>query len=221
MNLVVINSYFLPTLIYTISWNFFQMWLLRNMCFLILLFFCLVAGGQGIFWSWVLKRRSIHKICIKILNITMPHKSLTVSMGCGKMKQIKSDRESSTWFEKSFPIKFSFWVFCIRLSILYQGKCQRVQNSTQVNKIKPKYYSFANDSNSRVAQSQCLGGLLIYFSRQVRNHKRAIWYDVGLISCAFVSTATSIPYQLYAFQIGMKIHVLCTSVIYWKVIEQQ
>lgn len=49
----------------------------------------------------------------------------------------------------------------------------------------------------------------------------AIWYGIGLILCAFVSTATSNPYQLYAFQIGMKIRVLCTSLIYRKVIESK
>lgn len=79
-----------------------------------------------------------------------------------------------------------------------------------------------NNSIFRAAQSQCLGGLLIYFSGLLSNHHQhlAIWYGVGLISCAFVSTATSNPYQLYAFQIGMKIRVLCTSLIYRKVIEQ-
>lgn len=75
----------------------------------------------------------------------------------------------------------------------------------------------------RAAQSQCLGGLLIYFSGQLNNHhqRMAIWYGIGLILCAFVSTTTSNPYQLYAFQTGMKIRVLCTSLIYRKVIGKK
>lgn len=71
----------------------------------------------------------------------------------------------------------------------------------------------------RAAQSQCLGGLLTYFSAQSNGHdqQKAIWYGVGLISCTFVSTAFTNPFQLYAYQIGMQIRVVCTSLIYRKV----
>lgn len=47
----------------------------------------------------------------------------------------------------------------------------------------------------------------------------AIWYAIGLTSCAFVSTAFTNPFLLYAYQIGMQIRVICTSLIYRKVID--
>lgn len=74
----------------------------------------------------------------------------------------------------------------------------------------------------RAVQSQCLGGLLTYFSTQSdSSHQQewAIWYAVGLTSCAFVSTAFTNPFQLYAYQMGMQIRVICTSLVYRKVIQ--
>lgn len=74
----------------------------------------------------------------------------------------------------------------------------------------------------RAAQSQCLGGLLTFFSAQYSNREQqqwAIWYAVGLISCAFVSTAFTNPFLIHAYQMGMQIRVICTSLIYRKVIQ--
>lgn len=92
---------------------------------------------------------------------------------------------------------------------------------SSVNRFSKYIFVFRNGFIFRSAQPQCLGGLLIYFSGQINEHyqQRAILYGVGLIFCSFIATAASNPYLFYAFQIGMKIRVLCTSLIYRKVIE--
>lgn len=72
----------------------------------------------------------------------------------------------------------------------------------------------------RATQSQCLGGLLTYFSTQsnVKLQEMAIWWAVGLTACAFISSAFTNPFSIYAYQMGMQIRVVCTSLIYRKVI---
>lgn len=88
---------------------------------------------------------------------------------------------------------------------------------------------FDFDLFCRAIQAQCLGGLLTFFSTQSDNNQQqhqqhqqqqelAIWYAVGLTSCAFVSTAFTNPFILHAYQMGMQIRVICTSLIYRKVI---
>lgn len=70
----------------------------------------------------------------------------------------------------------------------------------------------------RVAQSQCLGGLVAYFSA-VDNKSNAlpIPYAVGLIACAFLSSSLTNPYLMYTFQKGLQIRVALSAMIYKKV----
>ncbi|XP_031637356.1 probable multidrug resistance-associated protein lethal(2)03659 isoform X2 [Contarinia nasturtii] len=105
----------------------------------------------------------------------------------------------------------------------YQKRRPRILNvirKVYINKIIGLSFIYsAVDIISRAIQAQCLGGLLTFFSAQSKNQQFAIWYAVALTSCAFVSTAFTNPFILYAYQMGMQIRVICTSLIYRKVLK--
>lgn len=140
-------------------------------------------------------------------------------MNFGKSKNAANDHGSSMSFARFTSIKSSVSVYYIQLLISYQGMCNFGKLlHLQFVIIVGCFFSF---SLCRATQAQCLGGLLTYFSAQSSNQfqQMAVWYALGLVSCAFVSTAFTNPFLLYAYQMGMQIRVICTSLIYRKVIH--
>lgn len=76
----------------------------------------------------------------------------------------------------------------------------------------------------RIIQSQCLGGLVTYFSKSNNDaeyssdeQQMTYWYAAGLIFCTVIRSAYSNPFLLYAFQLGLQVRVTITSMIYRKV----
>lgn len=62
---------------------------------------------------------------------------------------------------------------------------------------------------------------MTYFSQShnniMINKHDACWFATGMILCALISTCFTHPYTMYATEIGMKIRIACTSMIYKKV----
>ncbi|XP_062563883.1 ATP-binding cassette sub-family C member 4-like [Armigeres subalbatus] len=78
-------------------------------------------------------------------------------------------------------------------------------------------FSFLETAN-RVAQPLFLGGLVSYFSpNQTEISERdAYGYAAGVIVCALIPVVTFHPFILYIFQIGMKLRIGCSCLIYNK-----
>ncbi|XP_055302412.1 probable multidrug resistance-associated protein lethal(2)03659 [Sitodiplosis mosellana] len=74
----------------------------------------------------------------------------------------------------------------------------------------------------RVVQSQCIGGLVLYFSKSgTESHTSVHWYAFGLISCAFLSSSITNPFLMYTYQRGLHIRIALCSMVYSKVLKMR
>lgn len=94
-------------------------------------------------------------------------------------------------------------------------------------KIKNKFKLKLNEI-CRIVQSQCLGGLVTYFSKSnidakysVEEQQMTYWYAGGLIFCTALRSIYSNPFLLYAFQLGLQVRVTIISMIYRKVCRKK
>jgi ATP-binding cassette, subfamily C (CFTR/MRP), member 4 len=64
-----------------------------------------------------------------------------------------------------------------------------------------------------------LGGLVSYFApgQLDISRKDAYWYASGIVLCPLVSVITFHPFIYYIMQVGMKIRIGCSGLIYSKV----
>lgn len=82
----------------------------------------------------------------------------------------------------------------------------------------------------RAIQPQCLGGLVIHFSKSLNatsiDHNEhsemsllnnAYIFAGGIIFCACISVIINHPFHTYTFQLGIRIRTTCSSLIYRKV----
>lgn len=69
----------------------------------------------------------------------------------------------------------------------------------------------------RVAQCQCLGSLITYFSDPNAENELTYFYICGLILCALFSSLITSPYIMFSFQRGLQIRIAICSMIYDKV----
>lgn len=75
----------------------------------------------------------------------------------------------------------------------------------------------------RLAQPQCLGGLVTYFSADGHEHtvNDAYLYAAGIVGCSLVAVVCSNAYVFYTLQLGMRVRQTCCSLIYKKVYKQR
>lgn len=74
------------------------------------------------------------------------------------------------------------------------------------------------ETANRVAQPLFLGGLVSYFSPDQTeiSEREAYGYAAGVIICALIPVITFHPFILFIFQIGMKLRIGCSCLIYNK-----
>lgn len=73
------------------------------------------------------------------------------------------------------------------------------------------------ESFTRCAQPLLLGELLTYFSDENRTKSSAYMYAGGIVVCSLIPVMTFHPYIYYIFEIGMKIRIGCSRLVYDKV----
>lgn len=108
----------------------------------------------------------------------------------------------------------------IRFSISYSGMLRFISVVSNESSVRSRFFFLVSSSFHRVAQSQCLGYLVTYFSEShTETEAVALWYGVGLVFCAFLSSAITNPYLMYSFQSGLQIRVGLSAMIYNKVLD--
>lgn len=70
----------------------------------------------------------------------------------------------------------------------------------------------------RCAQPLLLGELLTYFADEEKSKNSAYLYASGIVLCSLIPVLTFHPYIYYIFEIGMKIRIGCSRLVYDKVI---
>lgn len=92
------------------------------------------------------------------------------------------------------------------------------------------YIYFWVNGSCRSIQPLCLGGLVTYFSQSTVivstnplvevpefSEQYAYWCAGGILSCAFISILINHPFILYSIQMGMRVRLTCSAMIYKKV----
>lgn len=76
----------------------------------------------------------------------------------------------------------------------------------------------------RALQSQCLGGLVTFFSKKfddpetlAAEKQYAYYYAAGMILCTVVRTLFTSPFMLYATHLGLQVRVSIATMIFKKV----
>lgn len=76
----------------------------------------------------------------------------------------------------------------------------------------------------RALQSQCLGGLVTFFSKKfddpetlAAEKQYAYYYAAGMILCTVVRTLFTSPFMLYATHLGLQVRVSIAAMIFRKV----
>lgn len=71
----------------------------------------------------------------------------------------------------------------------------------------------------RVLQPLCLGGLVSYFApgQTHISKSEAYWYAGGIVFSSAVSVITFHPFILFIFEMGAKIRLGCSGLVYRKV----